>query len=392
MFESCSVQEKHSGTKLEKNEILVIYGNKPAEMAVKIAEAAGLAELIGDRNKFIGLKPNLVVSRPANDGATTHPEIAAGLIVYLKKNGFNNIFILEGSWVGDSTAKAFSACGFSSLAKEASVVLIDTQKDRYETVDCKGIKIEICQSARNLDFMINLPVMKGHCQTLLTCALKNSKGLISDAEKRRFHSLGLTKPIAHLNTVVRNDFIIVDGICGDLDFEEGGNPVYAGRIFAARDPVLCDAWAAALMGFNVSEIPYISLAEKLGVGSTGPMRIRELNKNSDAPLMQVSTRKVRQISEYINEKDACSACYAGLVFALSRLGNTERDSLGRISIGQGFKGSKAAELKSGGNKSGIGVGQCTAGFDSSCPGCPPTGAAVLAFLKRSSHCVCKLSG
>ena len=343
-------------------------------MAVKIAEAAGLADLIGDCKKRVGLKPNLVVSRPASEGATTHPEIAAGLIAYLKKNGFNSITILEGSWVGDSTANAFSACGYRALAKEAGVELIDTQTDRYETVDCAGMKIEICKSALSLDFMINLPVMKGHCQTLLTCALKNCKGVISDREKRRFHALGLTKPIAHLNTVVRNDFIVVDGICGDLDFEEGGNPVYSGRMFAARDPVLCDAYAAGLMGYGVSEIPYISLAEKLGVGSTGPMQIRELNKSSDVPSLtsQRNGGKVKQLAAFISEESACSACYAGLVFALSRLGVSERNRLGRISIGQGFKGKKGS----------LGVGQCCSGFASFCPGCPPTGAEVLSFLRK----------
>ena len=128
---------------MQKNEILVIYGDSPAEMALKIAEAAGLADQIGDRKKRIGLKPNLVVSRPASEGATTHPEIASGLIAYLKRNGFSNIVILEGSWVGDSTAKAFSACGYKALAKEAAVELIDTQKDRAKVMDCKGMKIEI---------------------------------------------------------------------------------------------------------------------------------------------------------------------------------------------------------------------------------------------------------
>ena len=31
----------------------------------------------------------------------------------------------------------------------------------------------MCSS--DLDFMINVPVMKGHCQTKITCALKNMK-------------------------------------------------------------------------------------------------------------------------------------------------------------------------------------------------------------------------
>ncbi|MCL1929187.1 MAG: DUF362 domain-containing protein [Treponema sp.] len=356
---------------MEKNEILVVYGNKPYDMAIKIAEAAALAEQIGDRKKRIGLKPNLVMPRPAEEGATTHPEIAAGLIAYLKKNGFSNIVILEGSWVGGSTSHTFSVCGYRSLAKEAQVELIDTKVDSCEAVDCSGMTIEICRSALALDFMINLPVLKGHCQTLLTCALKNNKGVISDREKRRFHSLGLHKPIAHLNTKVRNDFIVVDGICGDLDFEEGGNPVYGGRIFAAMDTVLCDSWAASLMGYSIEEIPYIGLAEKLKVGVSGPVKVRELNKNSNAPPPPLPTGKAKQFSAGIKEDNACSACYAGLIFALSRLYRTGRNLLGQVCIGQGFRGKKGS----------LGVGICTSGFSSYCPGCPPTGAEILEFLK-----------
>ena len=45
--------------------------------------------------------------------------------------------------------------------------------------------------------------------------------------------MGLHKPIAHLNTGIHQDFIVVDNICGDLDFEDGGNPVVMNRIWAA---------------------------------------------------------------------------------------------------------------------------------------------------------------
>ncbi|MCL1811998.1 MAG: DUF362 domain-containing protein [Treponema sp.] len=356
---------------MEKNEILMVYGSNPSDMAIKIAEAAVLSELIGDKKKRIGLKPNLVMARTADEGATTHPEIAAGLIAYLRKNGFSDIVILEGSWVGGSTTGAFSACGYKTLAKEAGVELIDTKTGSYKAVDCRGITIEICDSALALDFMINLPVLKGHCQTRLSCALKNNKGVISDREKRRFHSLGLHKPIAHLNTKVRNDFIVVDGICGDPDFEEGGNPVYGGRVFAARDPVLCDAWAASLMGYRIEEIPYIGLAEKLGIGVSGPARLRELNKNSEAPPPPLPSGKAKQLSAKIREENACSACYAGLIFALLRLDRTRRERLAPVCIGQGFRGKKGT----------LGVGVCTAGFSSFCPGCPPTGAEILEFLK-----------
>ncbi|MDR2922464.1 MAG: DUF362 domain-containing protein [Treponema sp.] len=360
---------------MEKNEILIIYGNDISGMAVSLAREANLAELIGDRGKRIGIKPNLVVARPASGGATTHPEIAAGLISYLQENSFNNLAILEGAWAGASTTEAFAVCGYRKLAKETGVELIDTKCDKTRTCDCKGMDIEICESALAVDFMINLPVMKGHGQTLLTCALKNNKGVIPDPEKRRFHTLGLNRPIAHLNTAVRNDFIVVDGICGDLDFEEGGTPVYAGRMFACRDPVLCDAWAAGQIGYDLSDIPYIGLAEELGVGSAdiSNARIRELNKgNVQLTGAVMPTGKVRHLAAYIIEDKACSACYASLIFALSRLSRKELGLLlEKVCVGQGFQGRR-------GN---LGTGQCTAGFNAFCPGCPPSGADILAFLR-----------
>jgi uncharacterized protein (DUF362 family) len=363
---------------MEKNEILVIYGNNPEEMAYRLAEAAGLADLIGGRENRIGLKPNLVVARPASEGATTHPEIVRGIAGYLQNNGFRHILIMEGAWVGARTRDAFSVCGYKQLARDMGLDLIDTQDDQARMYDCRGMNIAICDSAMGVDFMINLPVMKGHCQTLLTCALKNNKGIIPNREKRRFHSLGLHKPIAHLNTVVKNDFILVDGICGDMDFEEGGNPVPAGRMFAARDPVLCDAWAADRMGYAPGEIPYIGLAEKLGVGCGNPAeaRVRELNRCADAVPMPQPGGTARRLAPYIREDRACSACYAALILALSRMSRNELDRLREpISIGQGFTGKTGSR----------GVGRCTIRFDAALDGCPPSASGILEFLRNQQR-------
>ena len=106
------------------------------------------------------------------------------------------------------------------------------------------------------------------------------KGCIPDTEKRRFHTLGLHRPIAYLNKVLRQDLIIVDGIYGDLDFEEGGNPVQMNRIIVGKDPVLVDSYVAQLLGYEIDDIPYIGMAEKLGVGSTDLNRaaVMELNQ------------------------------------------------------------------------------------------------------------------
>ena len=67
---------------MKQNEILVIYGKNYTTLARQLLEEAHLAEMIGDREKVIGIKPNLVAPVPAEDGGTTHPEVVEGLIQY----------------------------------------------------------------------------------------------------------------------------------------------------------------------------------------------------------------------------------------------------------------------------------------------------------------------
>ena len=210
---------------MKQNQILKIYGTDYKQMTKELLAEADLAGRIADRNSRIALKPNLVSASEPSYGATTHPEVLAGIIEYLQESGFRRIVLMESSWVGGKTMEAFQVCGYGALTEKYGVSFIDAQKERSHSVDCAGLKLNLCDCVDDVDFLINVPVLKGHCQTKITCALKNMKGLIPNAEKRRFHTMGLHKPIAHLNVGIRQDFIVVDHICGDLDFEDGGHPV-----------------------------------------------------------------------------------------------------------------------------------------------------------------------
>ena len=79
---------------MKNNDILIIHGTDYKNMTIRLLEQAGLADLIGDRNKKIGMKPNLVVAKDPSQGATTHGELLEGVICYLQNNGFRNITCL----------------------------------------------------------------------------------------------------------------------------------------------------------------------------------------------------------------------------------------------------------------------------------------------------------
>ena len=355
---------------------MIIYGNEPQMMVKTLLNRIGPEQGL-DRKKLIGIKPNLVVAKPHTSGATTSPELVAGVIEYFQSKGFQRLIILEGSWVGDRTAEACRICGYQELAKKYAVELVDLQQDSWREYEAEGFSLEICNKAMAVDYLINIPVLKGHCQTGITCALKNLKGCIPNSEKRHFHTLGLHKPIAYLNKILKQHLIIVDGIMGDLDFEEGGNPVQMNRLIAGFDPVLIDSYAAQLLGFNIEEIPYIGFAAQLGVGRILDSfdKVTELNQDQyRTPLPR--TRKVQELARYIDDREACSACYGSLIHALGRL--AERGELkklrGKICIGQGYRDQIIH---------GIGVGSCTKYCDLHLDGCPPKANEIIAFIKRS---------
>ena len=361
---------------LKKNEIYKIFGTDYTAMTQEILERAGLDGLIGDKEKKIGIKPNLVSPTPPVMGATTHPEVVAGIIEYLQAHGFNNITIMESCYCGGDTMECFEVCGYDRLVEKYGVPFVDAQKSTYTHVETAGLKLKIADCAKNVDFMIGVPVMKGHCQTRITCAIKNMKGMVPADEKRRFHTLGLHEPIGRLLTVVRQDFVVVDHICGDLDFEEGGNPVTCNCVMAGIDPVLIDSYVCKLLRYDVSEVPYIGIAEKLGCGSTDieGANIVKIGRNGEpdtqAPDENLKlTRKTVDLRDALEEVDSCSACYGTLVPVLERLKEEglletllEKIPDRVVHIGQGFQGKTGH----------VGVGNCTALFEHTAPGCPPS--------------------
>lgn len=356
-------------------QILTIYGSDPFEMARRLMEGARIAGSIPS-GAAISLKPNLVVARPASGGATTHPEILAGVIEYLFDHGHRSVDIIEGSWVGDDTGRAFAVSGIADVAKRYGVKLHDLKTDSSTPIDTPAGTIRVCDRARKADYLINLPVLKGHCQTRVTCALKNMKGCIPDAEKRRFHRDGLDECIAALATAIRPHLTVVDGICGDLDFEEGGTPVTANRMLLGADPVKLDAHVCSLMGIPPREIGYLVLAERYGVGE---MTVRhgdlvELNLPEAGAVTPQAGGKAQRLGKRARADRACSACYANLIHALKRMDDAGHlDRLPPLNIGQGWRGKRPE---------GIGVGECAKGATGKrIPGCPPSALDIVKGLE-----------
>ena len=345
------------------SKIYNIYGQDSHSMTKKLLEASDAIKLVPSGGN-VALKPNLVVAGHPDNGATTHAGVLSGCIEYFRDSGVRDISIIEGSWVGDNTNRAMKAAGYDEICKKYDVPFYDLKHDKTRTVNTKIGPIEICVRALDAGLLVNLPVLKGHCQTRMTCALKNLKGCIPDKEKRRFHAIGLTRPIAALGAALKAGLIVVDSICGDLDFEEGGNPIHTNRMYLGTDPVMIDAYGCSLMGLELDRAAYVPVAEMFGAGSTkfSAEDIVNLNEPENAGKYPKPSGRVAHLAQNVHEDSACSACYAGLIRALYA------DEKGRnrsIYIGQGWKGKNIPD-------GALGIGNCCAGAGEYVKGCPPS--------------------
>ena len=352
--------------------IIQIYGQDAHSMTVRLLEAQDAIALV-PAGGSVALKPNLVIAGKPENGATTHPGVLSGCIEYFRAHGVEDISVIEGSWVGDDTMDAMREAGYDQVCRRYNVPFYDLKKDRTRTMQTAVGPIDICARALDAGLLVDLPVLKGHGQTIMTCALKNLKGCLPDREKRHFHAMGLQKPIGALGALLKPRLIVVDSLCGDLDFEEGGNPVQTNRMYLGTDAVQLDAYGAALMGLRKEDVPYIGYAERWGGGSSAwsDADIIELNTPQAAVKYPKPSGMVARLTKNVKQNNACSACFANLTRALYSDGRDFRST--DLRIGQGWRGQ---------SWDGLGIGNCCMGASCCVRGCPPTARQILDKLEE----------
>jgi uncharacterized protein (DUF362 family) len=360
-------------------EVAVIYGNQPEKMVAKLIEKSGGMDRLRPDDRVM-IKPNLGVSRKDWAGVDTDPRVVEGLVMALKERGVHRITLGDGSGMGHSAAKAFDTCGYRDLSERYGLRLVDLEKDQFikKPVPMEGPfkELEISRTVLETDFLINVPVLKAHNETLITCSLKNLKGVMPRSMKSAFHSADLHKAIAQLNSILSPHLIVVDGLRGDLHSETGHDPVLMERILVGTNPVEVDSVAADILGYKPQSIRHIALSADAGLGTCdlGTIKLRSLNRPSVEKRFSPPLPYSKRFSCVIDAQGACCTCMGNFIFALERLHEKGllSDQLSFL-IGQNPKGPSQKKGLA------IAVGVCASNrgkADICIEECPPTADSI----------------
>lgn len=291
--------------------------NEIREKVQMAVEAIGGIQKFVKKGDLVILKPNLVISLPAETGATTDWRVTKAVADMVKETGGRPI-IGESCGTGGDTEKVFEKTGYLPLRNQG-----------YEVVDFKKInnvemsipfakvikKVMIPELVKQADVIINLPKIKTHDQIPMSGALKNMKGALAEKEKNRLHKEGLSRGVAEINALLKTKLVVVDGIIG----QEGlgpvfGDPVEMDLIIAGEDSVAVDTVICHIMEIDPNQVLCIRYAQEMNLGTMEPgnieiigKEINEIKRRFKTPEEDVSKIYVPGFQLIFNET-ACTGC------------------------------------------------------------------------------------
>jgi len=263
----------------------------------KINQVLSLIDFVPRKSKIF-IKPNVVNIRKPSTGVITHPRVVEALLKYFSGH---EVVIGEGSIIGTDTKEVFEKTGYTSLAKRYGVQLVDLNDAERVAVKWKYGVIKVPKLLETHEY-INVPTMKTHIVTKVSIGLKNQKGLLSAADKMRFHKMGLHQPIREFVEVVKPDLTVVDGIiCVEGDGPGlSGKPKVMDLIIAGTDLLEVENVCCRIMGFDANEIEHVPSVE---IGEIKGLPIDEVKR---AFLRARSFHK--KFNVYYHPFDGCSGC------------------------------------------------------------------------------------
>lgn len=311
----------------------------PEEVNAAVRQAVELAGGLGgvvSKGALVLIKPNLVAVPPSPEaGACTRASVCKALADMVMELGGRPV-IAESSARGIDTEQVMEVMGYSRLRQEGCEVvdLKRTQTVKVPVPDGAVLKeVTTFELALQAQAIISVPVMKTHDQTDVSLSLKNLKGLVTDAEKRRIHQLGIFEGVCDLNALFRPAFAVVDGITA----QEGLGPVYGlpvemNLILAGRDLVAVDAVTSAVMGFDPQEVRLIRMAAARGLGALSAEEIQVLGERVEDVRrrflrMEEDERVQLRDIQVLHAEGSCTGCRNGVLsslFDMIRAGTIER--------------------------------------------------------------------
>ena len=258
---------------MTKKRVSVVRYEKPYKSLEKaVIDCSGFDHLSAGAKVFI--KPNIVFWTKACTfpkwGVITTSRVVEDMVALLKEHGIDDITIGEGIVADpedtETPKDAFESLGYEKLKQRYGVKVINIMKRPFRKVDLgDGISLKYNSDLLESDFLVNLPVMKSHNQTVVSLGMKNLKGTIDIASRKKCHSADLERDLHfHVSKIadpMPPSLTVIDGI---YSLERG--PAFDGKmrrsnlLIASKDMLSADLVGSSILGHEPASVGHLRYA------------------------------------------------------------------------------------------------------------------------------------
>ena len=253
--------------RLQMDKVSVVTFTNYKESVAKAFDRTEAGIMLARQSKVL-IKPNLVDDIPYP--VTTPVACVEAIIDYVQSVSDAGIIVAEGSGGHKPTAEVFRELGYTRLAEEKQVRLVDLNGEplmRSENPSCKIFREYHIPKIAMEYFIISVPMLKAHSFSEVTLSLKNMMGFAPPSHyqvggfwKKSFFHSRIHESIIEMNMHRMPDLTLLDATTGMPDYHLGGRhcdpPV--NKIVASLDSLEADKTGASLLGFNWQNIDHLA--------------------------------------------------------------------------------------------------------------------------------------
>jgi uncharacterized protein (DUF362 family) len=263
-----------------KYDMVALMGGEPDAMFdLGIQELGGMGTFVGKGQKVL-IKPNIGWDVIPELAANTNPLLVKRIIEHCFKAGAKEVYVFDHTC--DNWVNCYKNSGIEKVSKNAGAKVVPGNTENYyqEVQIPGGVRLKstkVHELLLETDVFINVPILKDHNSTRMTCCLKNMMGVVWD--RGYWHSNNLNQCIADYALFEKKPALnIID--CYNVMVKHGPMGVSKGDIVRMKSQIITPDWVAGdtaatkMLGVETEKVEYIPIAHKMGLGN---MNLDSLN-------------------------------------------------------------------------------------------------------------------
>jgi uncharacterized protein (DUF362 family) len=240
----------------------------PADAVVEAITLLGGMSRFVKTGETVVIKPNVAWDRTPIQAANTNPIVVATLVELCLKAGARRVVVTDNTC--NDARRCFTRSGIWKAVERAGGEVVLPDEHRFGVRDLGGVigRVPVLLPVVEADRFINAAIAKHHSLAGFTGAMKNLYGVIGGRRNR--HHQRIHDSIVDLTTAIRATLSVIDAT--RVLFRNGpqggdiSDTKTIGQVIAATDPVALDAYACTLIGLKPSDLSYLVMGERQGLG------------------------------------------------------------------------------------------------------------------------------